>query len=163
MAFPVLLMVIGACSKDLTNGDTSNDYKVEKGDFTFLKSATTFKQAKEKRSDVYSDEFEIDKVERIGDTLNITVSYYEGCETNKFEVIWNGFIMESYPEMTIFFVKRTTDNCGTQGALKTQVLSLSLTEILEDEALAKRINVTVSNASKNANEEDADVFVSTKN
>ena len=163
IAFPILLIIAGACSKDIMNDGTSGDYKLEKGNFTFLKSADTYKQAKEERSDGYSDEFEIDKVERIGDILNITVSYFEGCETNKFEIIWNGTIMESYPEMTIFFVKRTADNCGTQGALKTQVLSLNLIEIIEDEALAKRISITVSNASKKVNTENADVAISNKN
>jgi hypothetical protein len=163
MAFPVLLMAIGACSKDSTNDDISNDYKLEKGNFTFLKNTKIFKQAEKERSDGYSDEFEINKVERIGDTLNITVSFYEGCEINKFEVIWDGSIMLSYPEMTIFFVKRTADNCGEQGELKTQVLSLSIVEIIGDEALAKRINVTVSNASKKVDEENADIFISNKN
>ena len=163
MVVSILLIVTGGCSKDSMNSNAPDEYKLEKGDFMFLKNADTYALAKEQRSDNYSAEFEIDKVERIADTMNITVSYHEGCGTNKFEVIWDGTIMESYPEMTIFFVKRTATNCGTQGALKTQVLSLRLTEIIENEALAKRISITVSNASKTANAENSDVAISNKN
>ena len=159
-----LLLFISSCSKDLANNDSSKDAQIlDKGTYSFLKSAKIYNEANQNRSEDYSASFDISKVERIGDTLNVTVSFLQGCEVSKFEVIWNGTIMESYPEMTILFVKRTTDNCGTQSDTISQVLSINLPEIIEDKALAQRINIIVSNASKKPNSDNADIPISNKN
>lgn len=157
--FAAAFFVLAAsCSKD-TSGNASIS-KLDKGDYTILLNSEVFDYAKQSRSDVVSDEFEIESIQRKSDTLQIVLLFKGNCTTNKFEVIWNGLIMESYPEQTVFLLKRNAENCGSGGAQMRQTLNIDLGEILKDEAMAKRIQVTISNTSKKSAEPNADVSVS---
>lgn len=156
----VLLSFFGSCSKDATNKDESNDTQVmDKGSYTFQKSAVKYNEAKEKRSEEYSAPFEISKVERVRNTLNITVSYLQGCEESKFEVIWNGIINFTYPATIAIIVKRTTGNCGALGETIKQVLPIDLVECIGDSSLVREANILVSNASKKPNTDNSDVNI----
>lgn len=157
MVLTTLFLMAGSCSN-------SNDMLVlEKGNYTFLKSAQAYNEAKQNRSEVYSALFDISKVERIGDTLNITVSFLQGCEVSKFEVVWNGIVMMTYPATIGLIVKRSTGNCGTPGDTVKQELSINLTECIGDASLAKDANILVSNASKKTGTDNADIPISNKN
>lgn len=160
----VLLLFLGSCSKDTTNNDRSNDTQVlDKGSYTFQKSAVTYNEAKEKRSEEYSAPFEISKIERVGDSLNITLSYLQGCEESKFDVIWDGIVNFTYPATIVLIVKRSTGNCGALGDTIKQVLSIDLVECIGDSSFIKDANILVSNASKKPNSDNSDVIISNKN
>lgn len=154
-----LLMITGSCSKDDTNGANETPLKIDQGNYTFLKSGSLYDEAKRDRSENYSSPFEIDSVIRTGDIMDITVSFPAGCETNKFEVIWDGVILESYPVQTRIFVKRTASGCPESDETKSEVLSVDLNELIfngNDEQLQNAI-VIVSNASKNPDSDSADL------
>lgn len=151
-------VLAASCSKD-TSGNASV-VKLNKGDYDLLLNSEVFNHVKQSRSAAFSDEFEIESIQRKSDTLQVVLLFKDDCATNKFEVIWNGLIMESYPEQTVFLLKRNAENCGTGGAQIRQALNIDLGEILNDEAMAKRIRVTISNASKKSAEPNADVSVS---
>jgi hypothetical protein len=68
--------------------------------------------------------------------------------------------MESYPEQTVFLLKRNSENCKFIYIKKRLTLNIDLGEILKDKELAKRIVVTVSNASKKSSTPNADMTVS---
>lgn len=160
----IILLLAGACSKDTTKKDSSNDTRIfDKGNYTFQISAKSYNDAMEKRSGDYSASFDIVKVERTGDTLNIMVSFLQGCDVNKFDVIWNGLELETYPVTIALIVKRTAENCGTLGDTITQVLSINLVECLSDSSLIKDARILVSNASKKPNGDNSDVTISNKN
>lgn len=125
----------------------------------FLKSIQKSNEANEQRSPYYSVPFEISKVERNKEILAITVTYPEGCNDSKFELIWNGLLMESYPEMMILYLRRTTD-CKVPGSSATRILTINLTGYLGDAALAQRVKVILCNTSKKANTENSDIAVS---
>jgi hypothetical protein len=162
MTLTALFLMTGSCSKDLSNN--SNDTQaLEKGNYTFLKSAQAYNEAIQNRSEVYSASFDISKVERIGDTLNITVSFLQGCEVSKFEVVWNGITMMTYPATIALIVKRSTSNCGSLGDTVKQVLSINLTECIGDASLVKDANILVSNASKRPGTDNADIPISNRN
>jgi hypothetical protein len=154
-----LLMITGSCSKDDTNGANETPLKIDQGNYTFLKSGSLYDEAKRDRSENYSSPFEIDSVIRTGDIMDITVSFPAGCETNKFEVIWDGVILESYPVQTRIFVRRTASGCPESDETKSEVLSVDLNELIfngNDEQLQNAI-VIVSNASKNPDSDSADL------
>jgi hypothetical protein len=156
-----LLLFTSSCSKDLSNG--SSNQIMDKGTYSFLKSAQVYNEAKQNRSEEYSASFDISKVERIGDTLNITVSFLLGCEVSKFEVVGNGITMMTYPATIALIIKRSTSNCGTLGDTIKQVLSINLVECIGDASLVKDANILVSNASKKPNTDNADIAISNKN
>jgi hypothetical protein len=155
----MFFLMIVSCSKD----SSGNNKVLDKGNYTFLTSAQDFNQAKLNRSEDYSSAFEIVKVEKAGDTLSITVSFLKGCEVNKFEIIWNGIIMETYPSTITLFVKRNTSTCGSPGDITTQVLSVNLKECIGDESLIKEATILLSNASKKTGTDNADIAISNRN
>lgn len=164
MTLTVLLLIAGACSKDVTNDNSSGgDQILNKGNYTFLKSTAIYNDAKENRSEDYSAPFEITKVEKIDNTLNITVSFLKGCKVSKFDVIWNGIILQTYPQIIGLIVKRTADNCVTSEDTETQVLSIDLIECIGDTSLVNDASIIVSNASKKPDTSNADITISNKN
>ncbi|MCG6191188.1 hypothetical protein [Maribellus maritimus] len=160
------IMLTGAsCSKDETNGPDESKLTIEKENYTFLKSGSLYNEAEKDRSENYSSPFEIENVERTGDIMNITVSFPAGCEINKFEVIWDGMIMESYPVQTRIFIKRNASGCPGSDEMETEVLSVDLEELIFEgnDAQLQDAIIIVSNASKKPDTQNADVPVSNDN
>jgi hypothetical protein len=151
-----LVLTTGSCKKEEKEDSYPN---FATANLLFLKSIQASNEANEKRSPDYSDAFEISKVEREKDQLYITVTFPDGCNDSKFELIWNGLIMESYPEMIILYLRRTTD-CTVPGNSASRILTVNLTEKLGDAALAQRVKVILCNTSKKANTENSDIPVS---
>jgi hypothetical protein len=153
------LMLAGtSCSKDETNSPDTAPVTIEKENYTFLKNAGLYQEAQKDRSENYSSPFEIDSVTRTGAIMEINVSFPAGCETNKFEVIWDGTVMESYPPQTRIFVKRTATGCVNSGETMTEVLTVDLNELIftgNDDQLRDAI-IIVSNASKKPDTQNAD-------
>jgi archaellum component FlaF (FlaF/FlaG flagellin family) len=157
MVIGFLLFSTISCEK--ATEDSSMDSNFAAANFSFLKSTKASNEANEQRSSAYSAAFEITKVDRNKETLNITVSYQEGCGTSKFDLIWNGLVMESYPEMIIVYLRRSSD-CGVDLQPTTRVMTVNLTQYLGDSALAQRVKVILCNSSKKANTENSDIPVS---
>jgi len=160
----VTSLVAVSCTKDNINGPDTAPVRVEKENYTFLKNAALYGTAEKKRSEEYSSPFEIVSVNRSGDTMDITVSFPAGCETNKFEVIWDGLIMESYPVQTRIFVKRNASGCAGSDETETIVLSVDLKELIFEgnDPQLKDAVITVSNASKKTGTQNADMAASDK-
>lgn len=153
----LLLMAVLSCGKE--PADSLSFMDSAKSAYNFLKSAQASNEANLLRSSSYSAAFEITKVERNKDLLSITVRYPDDCKDSRFELIWNGYVMESYPEMIIFYLRRVSD-CKTSGTSSSIVLSVNLAEKLGDPALAQRVKVLLCNASKKANTENSDITAS---
>jgi len=154
----ISIMVFFSCSKE--ENKNIEDLPVPKvmENFNFYKSSSLYNEAKNARSNSYSDAFEIEKAERIGNLLNVTVSYPGNCEINKFDVIWDGIIMESWPMQISLIIKRTASNCSSE--IKREILSIDLVELINDQALVDGTVFHVSNASKTADQENSDTVVS---
>lgn len=160
MAIAALFLMPLSCSKILSdNGSSGTPQVIVKGNYSFLKSGQLFIQAEQSRSPAYSALFDISKVERSNDTLNVTVTYLQGCAVNNFDVIWSGLTLQTYPETIVLILRRTTSNCGMLGSAASQVLSVNLTECLDDATLARDARIIVSNASETAGTENADITV----
>jgi len=157
MVIGLLLIVTLSCEKATEESRLDSNFAA--ASFSFLKSTKASNEANEQRSSDYSAAFEITKVERNKEMLNITVTYQEGCGNSKFDLIWNGLVMESYPEMIIVYIRRSSD-CGVDLKPASRVLSVNLTQYLGDAALAQRVKVILCNSSKKANTENSDIPVS---
>ncbi len=156
-AFVALTIMVLSCTKESSDSSAYQDFVAQ--NYSFLKNTQASNEANLMRSDTYSDPFEITKVERKNNILNITVTYPDDCGDTKFEVIWNGLTLESYPEIIFFYLRRTSD-CKTAEKQSVRVLSVNLTERLGDAALAQRVKVVLCNTSKKANTENSDISVS---
>ena len=160
----VTFLVAVSCTKDETSGPDTTPVTVEKENYTFLKNAGLYQKAQKDRSENYSSPFEIDGINRTGAIMEIIVSFPAGCETNKFEIIWDGTVMHSYPPQTRIFVKRTATGCVGTGETMTKVLSVDLDELIfngNDDQLRDAI-IIVSNASKKPDTQNADNVSSNK-
>lgn len=91
---------------------------------------TTFQKAEAKRvqGQGESDPFKIEKVERVGDSLIITVSYGGGCQKHTFDLIWDGQILLSYPpQINLLIAHHANGDACKQ--LVTESLKISLKEM----------------------------------
>ena len=157
----VTLLLVGfSCKKEETVSNLMADSAVKSG-FNFLKSTQASNDANQQRSSTYSALFEITKVERNKDILSVTVTFTGSCAPNNFEVIWNGLVMESYPEAIFLYLKRTVPTCYELDAyiLTSRILTLDLTQCLGDASLAQRVKIILCNTSKKANTENSDISV----
>ena len=161
MLMAILVLATVSCKKESAE---SADAKYAFNDavassFSFLKSLKASNEANQLRSTDYSAPFEITKIERNKEMLTISVTYAEGSGSSKFELIWNGLVMESYPEMIILYLKRSSV-ISTETKPASRLLSVNLTESLGDAALAQRVRIVLCNASKKANTENSDITIS---
>ena len=157
-----LILVSASCSKLNTRyGNADNPQIIVKSNYSFLKSAQLFIKAEQSRSPAYSALFDISNVERKKDTLDVTVSYLQGCEVNNFKVIWSGLALQTYPETIVLVVARTSGNCSPSGIVASQVLSINLAECLGDTSLAANARFIIANGSKTPDAANADVTIST--
>jgi hypothetical protein len=149
-----LMFVALSCEKESQEkiSAVANDL----ANFSFLKSTQASNDANKLRSADYSAAFEISKVDRVNEILNITVTFPDPCGDSKFEVIWNGMVLESYPEIIFLYLRRTS-GCTKEGNSTVRVLSVNLPAKLGDVALAKRVKIILCNTSKKANTENSDI------
>ncbi|NLZ95952.1 MAG: hypothetical protein GX921_09040 [Bacteroidales bacterium] len=148
-----------SCSKD--SSDKNKDSSVPKvmENYNFYQNAEMYNNAQKLRSKDYSSAFDIEKVERNGKLLNVTLTYLGKCEVNKFDVIWDGILLESWPMQTRLIIKRSASNCDDT-LLETETLSIDLMELIGDKVLVEGTVFYVSDGSKTSDEENADTVVS---
>lgn len=152
-----LIFLSVSCKKETTTGQYSYQDIAQTG-FSFLKSAQASNEANEQRSATYSAPFEIVKIDRNKEMLNVTVTYPDGCNNSKFTLIWNGMVLESYPEIIFLYFRRTSD-CQVAANGSTRILTINLTACLGDAALAQRAKIVLCNSSKKANTENSDILI----
>lgn len=156
------IMVFSACNKETNDDNDGSIVPKAMENYNFYKSAKMYNEAQKLRSENYSNAFEIEKVERTGNLLNVTLAYLGNCETNKFDVIWDGLIAESWPMQTRLIIKRSASSCDDK-ALKKEILSIDLVELIGDKVLAEGTVFYVSNGSKTPDEANADAVVTNVN
>lgn len=154
----LLLLVLVSCQKETTKDSAMLDNSFAAANLSFIKSIQASNEANQMRSADYSAPFEISKVERNKEMLSIAVSYPEGCGDSKFSLIWNGLMLESYPEVIFLYLRRTTV-CGSSGSTTSRTLTLNLLTTLGDAALAQRVKIILCNGSKKANTENSDITI----
>lgn len=154
-----LILILASCKEESPGQSSFQD--IAKANFSFIKSVQASNEANQLRGTGYSALFEISKVDRNKELLSVTVTYPDGCADSKFEFIWNGLVLESYPEIIILYVRRISD-CSVDVKSTSRVLSINLTECLGDATLAQRAKIVLCNTSKKANTENSDIPVSSK-
>jgi hypothetical protein len=176
MAILTLFLITSSCSKespDSTESKASQDSSlafsnVSGANFTVVKSIQASNEANLLRSQDYSAIFEISKVNRNKETLQITLNFPVGCGDSKFELIWNGLTTQTSPKTIIVYLRRTSVCAGQ--ALSTsqvlpsnsisQLLSINLTEWLGDASMGQNVTVLLCNASKKTNTNNSDILAS---
>ena len=171
-AILTLLLVTSSCSKETTNLNTYLDAttafaNVTSANFTVVKSIQASNEANQLRSPDYSALFEISKVARNKESLQITATYPVGCGDSKFELIWNG--LTTLPPKTVIIYLRRTSVCAGQALTSSQVLptnnisqtlSINLTEWLGDATSGQNVIVLLCNTSKKTNTDNSDIIAS---
>ena len=168
-----LLLMISSCKKDAaelkTSLDATNAFASATGaNYTVLKSIDASNEANQLRSPNYSAFFEISKVSRIKESLQITLDYPVGCGDSKFEVIWNGITTQTSPKTIIIYLRRTSVCAGQALSYSqplptnsiAQVLSINLTDWLGDATLGQNVTVLLCNTSKKTNTDNSDILAS---
>lgn len=159
MVMMILILMTATCKKESSEAAEPLE-SFAAANFSFLKSIQASNEANQLRSPDYSAPFEISKVDRNKELLTITVTYPDGCGDSKFNMIWNGLVLESYPEVIFIYLRRTS-NCVVAGNPTTRSLSINLSTSLGDAALAQRVKIILCNTSKKANSENSDIPVPT--
>ena len=157
-ALILLLISFAGCQKEVDKQSAALDNSFAAASLNFIKNIQASNEANQLRSADYSAPFEISKVERNKEMLSIAVSYPEGCGDSKFSLIWNGLMLESYPEVIFLYLRRTTV-CGSSGSTTSRTLTLNLLTTLGDAALAQRVKIILCNGSKKANTENSDITI----
>jgi hypothetical protein len=173
LAILTLLLITSSCSKETVDSKASLDSSlafanVSSANFTVLKSIEASNEANQLRSPTYSALFEISKVNRNKEMLQITMTYPVGCGDSKFEVIWNGITTLATQKTVIIYLRRTSVCAGqalsssqplpTNGI--SQSLSINLTEWLGDSSLGQNVTVLLCNTSKKTNTDNSDILAS---
>lgn len=109
------------------------------------------------RAESHGVPFEISKIVLAGNTLTIDVK--GGCSADDFKTIWDGLILESYPQQIRLVVANESGNdaCEPKGSYTLQV---DLKKLIGDSFNPTDFIVTVSNGSKVADkvvDEDGNV------
>ncbi|MEI6277096.1 MAG: hypothetical protein WCP08_13950 [Prolixibacteraceae bacterium] len=173
IAILTLLLITSSCSKETTETKASLDASlafasVASTNFTVLKSIQASNEANQLRSPDYSALFEISKINRNKESLQISLTYPVGCGDSKFEVIWNGITTTTSPKTIIIYLRRTSVCAGLaasssqalSGNSVSQVFSINLTEWLSDASLGQTVTVLLCNTSKKTNTENSDILAS---
>jgi hypothetical protein len=173
MAILTLLLVLLSCSKETntqlnTKLDALAAYSnATSANFTVVKSIQASNEANQLRSSDYSALFEISKVTRNKESLQITATYPIGCGDSKFELIWNG--ITTLPPKTVIIYLRRTSACAGQALTSSQtlpsnsisqIMSINLTQWLGDATSGQNVIVLLCNTSKKTNTDNSDIIAS---
>lgn len=107
--------------------------------------AGDYERIMKSRADSHGVPFEISKIVLTGNTLAIDVQ--GGCSAGDFKTIWNGEILESYPQQVNLVIANESNNdaCDPKGSYTLQV---DLKKLIGDSFNTTDFAVMVSNGSK---------------
>ena len=125
-----------SCNSNSSNGDSDlkgTNYKVTTGDYTFYANKEKYTDLETLRGDesLCQIEIKVVKVKREGNILTIDVSKPKNCDV-KFEIVWNGMVLESFPMQAHLYIHPTSNNCTDQEEKEVKVLTIDLEEVLKD-------------------------------
>lgn len=150
----ILIICLLLYNCDSTNVDdklqVNENYVVIEDDYTFIVDAEKYKDTELKRAkdDFCQVKTNISKVAREDNILIIEILKPKNCEL-KYEVIWDGLLLESYPMQGAIFVHSITDtNCNEGAEKETDTLVINLEEALKTlkKDIIENTNFTVRDA-----------------
>ncbi len=148
----VLLIVLFSCNtenSDLAPLTSSEKYEVKSGDMTFFSDSEKYKETNARRGQSDDCKFPVDilKVNRNENELTISISRPKSCKV-KYEFIWDGIILESYPMMANIFIKAVSDNCTGQRDMLTEDIIIDLEKAFKNtpKSTLKDINFFIKDA-----------------
>lgn len=150
---------LAACEQDgLSSGDPSPRLQ-QSGNVTIYTSRSMYQDLREKRAGGVSENFEIKDVKRTreGDRTYLEIEIiHQTCGPSP-RVVWDGAVAESYPPQVYLFIQLLAgDECpdGKVPEEKTDIVSLDLVDLLQDEWTAENATFHVLNASKKQDTND---------
>ena len=115
-------LLLASCEKSEVDHKIDEDLEVN-----LLKSAVIYNDVLAKRESGIEQTFSIEGVKREGDVLKISVK--GGCSADAFKIIWDGYIMFSYPGQISLLLNHESNNLGCS-TTDNYVIAVNLTKIL---------------------------------
>ena len=144
-----LFLSVGfSCSQDENAADEDFSALVPSSEhkLSFSASKTVYAKAETARKtgkgDEASDPFQIDKVEKEGDILKITVSFSGGCAEHTFKVMWGGEVLLTDPCQIGLILTHNAQNDICEANV-TEILEIDLNELLGDGEYGDICNINV--------------------
>mgnify|MGYP006892257836 FL=1 len=140
LAFAGAVLFMG-CKQSVVNSDEADNppAPMQGENFSFYSSSDMYEELREKGKKGKSgigDAFEITDVWRTEEDdkkyLHIEVTHNKACD-ERFQVVWNGAVAESYPLQTWLLVKLDAEDCPNLNSVTSDTLSLDLYKFLGDE------------------------------
>lgn len=158
---PLFIMVfLAGCEQDGVSVNDPDPFRQQADNYTIYTSEGMYQDLQQKRSDEVSEEFEIAEVTRIEEDghfyLEIEI-VHQACDPDP-RIVWDGAVADSYPPQVYLFVQLLAgDECpdGATPEEKTEILSLDLLDLVNDEFTAEHAIFHVLNAS---NEQDSNDY-----
>lgn len=113
---------LASCEKSEVNHKIDGALEIN-----LLKSAVKYNDILAKRESGIDQTFSIEGVKREGDVLKISVK--GGCSSDAFKIIWDGYIMQSYPGQIRLILNHESNRSGCS-TTDYYVIAVNLTKIL---------------------------------
>ena len=145
---------VGSCKTD----DVGAPQAKQGENFVFYTDQALFERVAQERANTNNNGFTINKIEPLkgdGHVLQVTVTHARGCGQD-FEVIWGGFVMESFPEQTGLLL-RLPGTCNDDNGPVERVLLVDLDEFIHLKDIIARATFHIGNGSVAAGINDVSV------
>ncbi|AUP80958.1 hypothetical protein C1H87_20485 [Flavivirga eckloniae] len=108
-------------------------YKITENIYTLYADNEKFIEANDKRgqADFCQVKTEIHKVKRVNNILTIEIYRPKNCNV-KYEIIWDGAIMESHPSQAYLYVHAIAENCNDLKEKELDILIIDLEKTIKD-------------------------------
>lgn len=141
----IACILLGSCKTD----DVDAPQARQAENFVFHTNNALYDRVLKERSNAGDNNFTIDNIEPLKTdgrhVLRVTVTHARGCSQD-FDVIWGGYIMESFPEQTDLFL-RLPGTCDSGNEPVQRVLLIDLDEFIGLPDLVGRATFHIKNGS----------------
>jgi hypothetical protein len=131
----LVVALLFGCRNDKANAEPTpvEKYTVTSDLYTFHADSEKYQDVNVRRAqeDLCHFSWEILNVSREDNILVVEISRPKDCDV-RYEIIWDGAIMESYPMMANIFLKAVSDNCIDQDDTITDELVIDLEDSFKD-------------------------------
>ncbi|WP_192348723.1 hypothetical protein [Algoriphagus sp. Y33] len=127
-----IMMTALACSEDEPTPD-AQVYEVTGDNFKFYSNPEKYEGINNRRatSEFCSFDWNIEKISRSGNTLEIEVNVPETCEI-EYEMIWDGSLFFVNPPVANIFLNLLSEGCQNSESRKTVVLTVDLSQAFKN-------------------------------
>ena len=117
---------------DFEQQQPSEKYTVVQEGYSFFADQKRYKEADVRRAQggLCDVEWKILQVQRTGNELTLQLSKPKDCKV-RYEFIWDGTLMESFPMMAHVFVKAVGENCVAD-EYEEEVIKVELNEVFKN-------------------------------